>query len=239
MSPNDPEDHPPKVPPPRPPGVERDRLPRPPDDEPTADTTPSQFPQHWKSWLVAAVGVLALLIVLLSNSGGSSKSQVTVTVPAPAPAGATGTTTETVTEPKSPPPPPEGPKRVWENEATFEEDAGYNVDKYPVEKGGVTGFTVHSKKVETFGGGKLAAWNGHEKPSLADCVSALNAADEEPVRLETIGQWFCAETAPSEPNDPIFVARFRYDSGEPPPEGHIAESAYYKFFMIVYKPGSK
>jgi hypothetical protein len=235
MSPNDPEDQPPKVPPPRPPGVDRDRLPRPPEDEPAAGTPPSQLPRHWKSGLVAAVGVLALVIVLLSNSGGSPKPPPP---PPPEPVAGGGTVT-TETEPKPPPPPPEGPKKVWENETTFEEDAGYNIDKYPVEKGGVTGFTVHSKKVETVDGGKLAAWNGHEKPSLADCVSALNAAADEPVKLETIGQWFCAETAPSEPNDPIFVARFRYDSGEPPPEGHIAESAYYKFFVIVYKPGSK
>ena len=180
--------------------------------------------------------MLALLFVLLSNTGSSSVKRPS---PEPGP-GPNVATTETETEPKPPPsPPPEGPKKVWENETTFEEDAGYNIDKYPVEKGGVTGFMVHSKKVETFDGGKLAAWNGHEKPSLADCVNALNAAADEPVKLETVGQWFCAETAPSEPNNPIFVARFRYDSGEPPPEGHIAESAYYKFLVIVYKPGHK
>lgn len=236
MSPNDPEDQPPKVPPPRSPGVDRDRLPRPPDDEPVADTPPSQLPRHWKSWLVGAVGVLALLIVLLSNSGGSPKSQVTVTVPAPAPApaGATGTATETATEPTPPPsPPPEGPKKVWENEATFVEGNDYNIDAFPIEIAGVSGFEVYGKSWTIINPGKMAAWTGSGTPSLADCVNVLNSASEENgVKIESLGQWFCAETASH------LVARLRFDSLKPPANKYT-EGGSYKFFIIVYKPGHK
>jgi hypothetical protein len=178
--------------------------------------------------VIAAIAAVIGLLALFGVFNGSSKTPEVPNVPT-VPTTPT-VSTETETEAK-PPPPREGPKKVWENEATFDEDNDYNIDQYPIEKGGVTGFEVREKSWTIVSPGKVAAWTGHGTPSLTDCVNILNSASEENgVKIERLGQWFCAETSTK------LVARLRFDSLKPPANS-VIEGGSYKFLVIVYKPG--